>query len=45
VINVGLSALAALTVMVPGKVTDAAALLSGAILVTFLLFAFAYGRK
>jgi UDP-N-acetylmuramyl pentapeptide phosphotransferase/UDP-N-acetylglucosamine-1-phosphate transferase len=45
VVNVGLSALAVLTVIVPGKLTDAAALLNGAILVTFLLFAFAHGRK
>ena len=45
VANVGLSALAVLTVIVPSKLTDAAALLSGAILVTLLLFAFSHGRK
>lgn len=44
-VNIGLCALAALSVLVPGRPSEIAALLVGAILVGFLLFAFARGRK
>jgi UDP-N-acetylmuramyl pentapeptide phosphotransferase/UDP-N-acetylglucosamine-1-phosphate transferase len=44
VANLGLCALALLTVIVPGRLSDVGALLGGAILVTCLLFAFAHGK-
>ena len=44
-VNVALAALATWTVIVPGRLSDVAALLGGAILVALLLFAFARGRK
>jgi UDP-N-acetylmuramyl pentapeptide phosphotransferase/UDP-N-acetylglucosamine-1-phosphate transferase len=43
--NVCLCALAILTVIVPGRLSDVAALLGGAIMVTGLLFAFARGKS
>jgi UDP-N-acetylmuramyl pentapeptide phosphotransferase/UDP-N-acetylglucosamine-1-phosphate transferase len=43
--NVCLCTLAILTVIVPGRLSDVAALLGGAILVTGLLFAFARGKS
>jgi len=45
VVNIGLCALAALTVIVPGRPSDVGALLGGAVLVGCLLGAFARGRK
>lgn len=44
-VNIGLCALAALSVFVPGRPSEIAALLGGAILVSLLLLAFARGRK
>ena len=44
VVNLGLCALAVLTVIVPGKLSDVAALLGGVILVTCPLLAFARGK-
>jgi len=43
-INVGLCALSVLTVMRPGRATEIAALIVGAILVAGLLFVFARGK-
>jgi UDP-N-acetylmuramyl pentapeptide phosphotransferase/UDP-N-acetylglucosamine-1-phosphate transferase len=45
VVNVCLCALAIVTVIVPGRLSDVAALLGGAILVTGLLFTFARGKS
>ena len=45
VANVALATLAIWTVIAPGKLSDTAALLGGAILVACLLFEFARGRK
>ncbi len=45
VVNIALAALAILTVVVPGRLTYAAALAAGVILVTGLLFAFTRGRR
>ena len=44
-VNVVLAALATWTVIVPGRLSDGAALSGGAILVALLLFAFARGRR
>jgi UDP-N-acetylmuramyl pentapeptide phosphotransferase/UDP-N-acetylglucosamine-1-phosphate transferase len=44
-VNIGLSALAVLTVMAPGRLSEIAALLGAVILVAGLLFAFARGGK
>ncbi len=44
-VNVALAALATWTVIVPGRLSDVAALLGGAILVALLLFAFARGKN
>lgn len=44
-VNLGLSLLAVVTVIVPGRVSNIAALVGGAISVTCLLFAFARGKK
>ncbi|MGA2842390.1 MAG: glycosyl transferase [Steroidobacteraceae bacterium] len=45
IVNLGLCALAVMTVIVPGKLSDIVALLGGATLVTCLLVAFAWGKK
>jgi UDP-N-acetylmuramyl pentapeptide phosphotransferase/UDP-N-acetylglucosamine-1-phosphate transferase len=45
VVNLGLCALAVLTVAAPGRSSDTVALLGGAALVTWLLIAFARGKK
>jgi len=44
-VNVGLGALAVMTVLVPGKPTDIAALAAGGALVAWLLATFARGKK
>ena len=44
-VNLGLCALAVATVIVPGRVSDVAALLCGGVLVALLLFALARGKK
>jgi UDP-N-acetylmuramyl pentapeptide phosphotransferase/UDP-N-acetylglucosamine-1-phosphate transferase len=44
-VNIGLGALSVTTVLVPGTITGIAALIAGIILVTWLLFAFAQGKK
>jgi UDP-N-acetylmuramyl pentapeptide phosphotransferase/UDP-N-acetylglucosamine-1-phosphate transferase len=44
-VNVGLCALALLSVIVPGRLSEIAALILGAILVTWLLIAFARGKS
>jgi len=44
-VNLGLCALAVMTVIVPGRLGQAAAVLAGAALVTWLLVAFARGKK
>jgi UDP-N-acetylmuramyl pentapeptide phosphotransferase/UDP-N-acetylglucosamine-1-phosphate transferase len=44
-VNIGLCALAVFTVIVPGRLSNVAALLGGAILVACLLFAFARGKR
>ncbi len=45
IVNVGLSALALMTVIAPGKFSDVAALLGGVVLVICLLVAFARGKS
>jgi UDP-N-acetylmuramyl pentapeptide phosphotransferase/UDP-N-acetylglucosamine-1-phosphate transferase len=44
-VNLALAALALVTVLLPGQLTDIAALIVGAALVAWLLFAFARGRS
>jgi UDP-N-acetylmuramyl pentapeptide phosphotransferase/UDP-N-acetylglucosamine-1-phosphate transferase len=44
-VNLALAALAFVTVLLPGQLTDIAALIAGAALVAWLLFAFARGRS
>ena len=45
VVNIALSALAILTVVIPGRLSNATAIVGGAIVVAFLLSVFARGRK
>ncbi len=45
VVNVGLCALAVMTVIVPGRISEVAALLGGIALVAWLLVAFSRGKK
>jgi UDP-N-acetylmuramyl pentapeptide phosphotransferase/UDP-N-acetylglucosamine-1-phosphate transferase len=44
-VNVGLGALAVMTVLAPGRTTDVAALVAGGALVVWLLAAFARGKR